>query len=293
MRLIYAITKPSFADTLELDRAAVNLPAFLNKIREDLESAGTWKSDRLRLVPAPKSQPWKIIEPSGAWVPIKKGPLAAPMRPLAHVSLRDQVVATAIMMCLADRVDTAQGDTRVPASDANGRRLVISYGNRLFCDAVGETLHHRWGSAKLYRSYSEDYQEFINRPEQVAEALTQDPAAPHVYVVHSDLRQFYDRVRPAALELALRALQQSVHEEAFFRFASRVFDWEWMKQDCKDVSSYATTAGIKDFTRVALPQGLVCAGFFANAAMLAFDEMLRGQVGRSIGDSLTLRHACR
>jgi len=32
------------------------------------------------------------------------------LRPLAHVGLRDQVVTTAIMLCLADLVETLQGD---------------------------------------------------------------------------------------------------------------------------------------------------------------------------------------
>ena len=95
-----------FSDTLALDRAAVNLPAFLGKLRERLQSWESWENDSLRIVPAPKSQRWRVRE--GAWEPVK-GARSAQLRPLGHVSLADQVVATALMLCLADRVETLQG----------------------------------------------------------------------------------------------------------------------------------------------------------------------------------------
>ena len=71
-------------------------------------------------------------------------------------SLADQVVATALMLCLADRVETRQGDPRQSTRDQESRRQVVSCGNRLFCDAIGSELRHRWGSAKLYRDYYQD-----------------------------------------------------------------------------------------------------------------------------------------
>lgn len=54
------------------------------------------------------------------------------LRPLAHVSLRDQVVTTAIMLCLADLVETLQGDPR-----PNGY-------------ALGEGVRKRYASAKRW-----------------------------------------------------------------------------------------------------------------------------------------------
>ena len=38
-------------------------------------------------------------------------------------------------------------------------------------------------------------------------------------------------------------------------------------------------AELDDFTRVALPQGLVASGFFANVVLLSFDEALRVAIG--------------
>ena len=99
-----------YSDTLALDRLAVNLPTFIGHLRERLQSSENWQNDALRIVPAPKSWRWRIRE--DVWEPVEKGATAARLRPLAHVSLADQVVATALMLCLADRVETLQGDPR-------------------------------------------------------------------------------------------------------------------------------------------------------------------------------------
>jgi len=272
-----------FADTLELDRAAVNLPAFLAEIAETLQSPDEWKSLPLRIVPAPKSQRWRVTE-SGAWMPVKKGATAAKLRPLAHVSLRDQVVATALMLCLANRVETLQDDPR--------HKQVISYGNRLFCDRVGGELRHRWGSAKLYRAYFQDYRSFLSRPEATASGIVPSPDQ-RIFIVHSDLSQFYDRVRPERLAIALQGVQQVDDDQGFFDFAKRVLEWSWHSRDVQEVAIYASQSGLDDFTRVALPQGLVSAGFFANVVLLAFDGDLRKAIGKDIVPGVRLVDACR
>ena len=184
---------------MPLDRAAVNLPAFIGELRERLLCSESWQTDPLRIVPAPKSQRWRVRE--GVWEPVEKMAASVRLRPLAHVSLADQVVATALMLCLADRVETLQGDPRRSTRDREPRSQVVSYGNRLFCDAIGGELRHRWGSAKLYRAYYQDYRAFLSRPEIAAESI---PAAEgkRVYIVHADIRQFYG---PCAPEFAYRS----------------------------------------------------------------------------------------
>lgn len=282
-----------YADTLELDRTTVNLPQFIANIIESLEAPEQWESDPLRIVPAPKRQRWRVSS-DGAWEPVEKGPTAAPLRPLAYVSLRDQVVATAVMLCLADRVETEQGNPRNSLQDTEYRKRVSSYGNRLFCavDVAGETLRHRWGSSKLYRSYFEDYRSFISRPVLVAESIEREDGR-RVFIVESDLRQFYDRVRPDRLVSAIARVRRDGDESAFYSFAARVFDWRWHSRDTTAVTSYAAQTGIDDFTRVALPQGLVAAGFFANVVLLAFDNGLRSKIGDEIAPGIRLEDACR
>jgi hypothetical protein len=131
-----------YSDTLELDRTTVNLPIFLNELAEILRSPERWINDPLRIVPAPKSQQWQIKSKGNAWKPVETSKTAVKLRPLAHVSLKDQVLATAVMMCLADRVETLQSDPRDSVNNAERRSKVTSYGNRLFCDSNKGQLSH-------------------------------------------------------------------------------------------------------------------------------------------------------
>ena len=276
-----------FSDTLALDRAAVNLPAFIGELRERLQSPESRQNDPLRIVPAPKSQRWRVRD--GVWGP---GTTSARLRPLAHVSLADQVVATALMLCLADRVETTQGDPRQQVRDQETRRRVASYGNRLFCDAIDGQLRHRWGSAKLYRAYHQDYRTFLSRPQVAAESLPATEGQ-HVYVVHADLRQFYDRVRPKLLAEAIDRVRRDGDDPAFFSLAESLLDWSWDLRDEKEVGIYADQAELQDFTRVALPQGLVASGFFANVVLLPFDEAMREAIGTELLPGVAMADACR
>ncbi|MDK1494486.1 RNA-directed DNA polymerase [Sinorhizobium sp. 7-81] len=277
-----------FADTLELDRAAADLPKFMAKVSERLRAVA-YQSDHLRLVPAPKSQRWQVDD-SGQWGPIKTG--TAKIRPLARVTLQDQVAATAIMLCLSERVETAQGDPLGDYRTAAVRRSVISYGNRLFCDPSesGHGLIHRWGSSKLYRAYFQDYRAFLNRPEAVAASLD---GIQEILIIQSDLSQFYDRVTPEELHKKLRQLQTPDDDNRFFELAEHVLNWTWSIADRQKIERYRRRAEIPDFKKVALPQGLVAAGFFSNVVMLDFDKTLLGQLDAEIAPGVWLRDACR
>ena len=279
-----------FSDTLALDLAAVNLPTFLGELRERLRFSEAWRNDRLRIVPAPKSERWRVQEMG--WKPIQERGVSARIRPLAYASLADQVVATALMLCLADRVETRQGDPRQSVRDQGSRTDVVSYGNRLFCDSIGEKLVHRWGSAKLYRGYFQDYRKFLSRPEVAAESIAVT-ASNRVYVVHADLRQFYDRVSPDLLASAIDSVRRPNDDPGFFSLAASVLDWGWDRHDEEAVQNYAEQAGLEDFTRVALPQGLVASGFFANVVLLSFDDALRAAIGSKISPRIRVVDACR
>lgn len=270
-----------YADTLELDRSAVNLPQFLRELSEAIRRPDQWENVPLRMVPAPKSQSWHIVPGTGMWEPTQGKKTESKLRPLAHADLKSQVLATAIMMCLADRVETAQGDPRCAVQDQPTRSQVISYGNRLFCDSTPMGLRHRWGSSKLYRAYYQDYRNFIARPETVAEAID-DSEDCRVVVVHSDLKQFYDRVRPEQLASKLAAILQPTDDPLFYNLARRALHWCWDKRDDAEVTRYASQAGIEGFSSIALPQGLVSAGFFANLYLLDFDNALRASLATDL-----------
>jgi hypothetical protein len=259
-----------YADTLDIDFTAANLPSFIRELSAELASPRIWKNDPLRIVPAPKTQRWRVSS-SGGWEPLEKRVVGSKLRPLAHVDLKSQVVATAIMMCLADRVETKQGNPARKAGETAG--ALVSYGNRLFCDETSEGLRHRWASTKIYRGYYQDYRAFVQFPELVANTF-QDTPEERVVVVHSDLSQFFDRVRPQLLQLKMQPFLEDA-DDGFKDLVASTLSWSWDPRDAAEVARYAKDSMIDDFTSIALPQGLVAAGFFANIVLTDFDDALR------------------
>jgi len=278
-----------FADTLELDREAVNLPEFLAGISDILSTPDAWTTTPLRIVPAPKSQRWAVT--SGKWNSVKSD-TEKRIRPLAHVALKDQVMATALVLCLANRVETLQGDPRVSILSEDDRRLILSYGNRLFCDLVGEELHHRWGSTKLYRAYYQDYRQFLARSDAVVDSIG-DQEDSSLIMVHSDLAQFFDRVDPELLSRKINALRRPTDDNRFFDAATAILGWQWHERDAEEVSRYARAAGLEQFSSVALPQGLVASGFLANIVLLDFDQVLKNLISTEILPGVVLHDVCR
>lgn len=279
-----------FSDTLELDRTAINLREFIADISRQIRAGAAHRSDPIRMVPAPKSQAWRV-EKGGSWNPVAANGSSVKIRPLAHVSLRDQVIATALMMCLADRAETRQGDPTTPLASPN-IGSIVSYGNRLLCDYRDGKAQHRWGSSTLYRGFYADYQTFLTRPETMAEAI-HDSRGPKTLVVQSDLKQFYDRVTEDLLHNAVRALQYPGDAPDFSHLATSFLSWSWASADKDEAKIYAKQSGISDFSRVFLPQGLVAAGFFANIALAKFDQRMRDEIGRNILPDVKLHDATR
>ena len=72
-----------------------------------------------------------------------------------------------------------------------------------------------------------------------------------------------------------------------------VFSWEWHKSDIKDSDEYAKSTNIDGFGFVALPQGLVASGFFANIFLLDLDRILRESIGREVREGVTIKDICR
>lgn len=184
-----------YADVLELDASTIDLEDYLVRWGAEV-SQGEFRPKDLLLVPAPKNARWSFrqnpsikslgqlleltfddFESSGPsfddWSPSEavhteatgvvsgQTQVVQKLRPLAHLSIRDQTLATAVMMCLAEVVESVQGDstgTDVLAMRASG---VVSYGNRLHCTwAVGADGRSRaqfsWGNSRTYRQYFQD-----------------------------------------------------------------------------------------------------------------------------------------
>lgn len=276
-----------YADSLELDLASVDLPNFIMKLSEKVSD---WENDPLKIVPAPKSQKWHINK-KNMWVPDEN--ISDKLRPLAHVSIKDQVIATAIMLCLADKMEKLQGNPLVSLEKPSERKKTISYGNRLYCsvDNNDELMHH-WGSTKLYRSYYQDYNNFIKRSDVVAGEHHGDR---RIYIVHSDLSKFYDRVSPDLLQTKISHLLGDGADPQFIALTQKVFNWEWdkRKSNIRCVENYTKYSQLEGFKQIALPQGLVASGFLSNVILKDFDEFLKASFNTAIINNMKVLDICR
>lgn len=306
-----------YADGLELDCSVVDLERALAQWSIELASP-TYVPDKLRLVPAPKNAKWifvqhvipntvsafldstlealssepsfsdwsakresKTVEDSSTEVSTQK------LRPLAHISIRDQTFATSVMMCLAEAVETAQGDSSEPDVMKSRAARVASYGNRLHCHWDGqETDSPRarfpWGNGRSYRQFFQDYRTFLARPRLIcAEYSGQVQSNRELYVVTLDIKSFYDQVDCAALIKILRNVQAQFEkqvgvppelaaDELFWARTTSIFNWAW--RDGEHLHAPVVNGEFK--LALGLPQGLVASGFFANAYLLGLDKKM-------------------
>lgn len=288
-----------YADILELEQVSLLLPQTLRIWQGEISTGDHASASPLRLVPAPKNGKWYFPskKDGGDWKfkPTLKSDESLQtepdLRPLAHVSIRDQVMASAVMLCLADAVETLQGntDTAAYSSRAHARLQVCSYGNRLFCDWLKDSDDRqqgrfRWGNATTYSQFFIDYERFLERPAEVCREALPTLQDERLFVVKLDLAKFYDCVSQPAVVTRLRRLYQNYatkfsipyiasEAEPFWQAVEKILCWQW------HVSDSAERADLK----LGLPQGLVASGFFANAYMHDFDQMILGGWAQKAG----------
>jgi len=235
-----------YADTLELDSSGIDLEELTHTWATELAS-GQFRPAAARLVPAPKNGRWGFSSDlPGGWGPLQiTGDGKAPdehivLRPLAHLGIREQTAATALLLCLADCVESAQGDPDVMPTDAQSRG-VFSYGNRLHCQWSddGKLARFAWGSADSYSRYYQDYQRFVSRSREVAAALEDkfSKGKQKIYVLKLDLSSFYDGIDIRTLVKKLRKEYEQFTkvdstrlsgDDQFWLTAERVLTTHWL-----------------------------------------------------------------
>lgn len=324
----YMRTHNWYADTLALDVSALGLEAnAVNWAKQLGDSSITLFP--LELIPAAKSEEWTIDREDG-WIPkssekqsceqlshclnadvincpnapvdqyCKKNKEQAehrknnpPLRPLAHLMVRDQTWATAAMICLADIVETVQGDCNENNFQIARSKKVYSYGNRLLCDWRDGKAWFRWGNSQTYRKFFTDYQNFLKRPVAIGSEIAASLGeTDRVYIISLDLKKFYDHVDKKELSIRLQDLcTQNGYDicEYFWNTFDRITDWQWSAKAHVRANDLNLTLG------KGLPQGLVSSGFFANAYMLNFDQKVGTYIHKSIPDSngIVLHDYCR
>lgn len=289
-----------YADVLELDASAICLSSNLAAWSQDLAS-GQYRTTPAWLVPAPKNGLWCFrSEEDGGWQPrVAQDDEPPVLRPLAHIGVREQTVSTAVMLCLADCMETAQGDTSLSAERAI-KNKVFSYGNRLFCNwSNNHTLaSFPWGNSNTYSRYFQDYQKYVERPLASARAAEVDGNGA-VFVVTLDLSAFFDNIDIKLLIQKMREEYQDFYAEAaedvkpadedFWDAAARALSFEWREEDHQ-------LAGLFRDNKLpsGLPQGLVSSGFFANAYLLSFDRAVGSFIDkRPARKSFRIHDYCR
>lgn len=289
-----------YADNFELDKSALDLhnacAAWVKEIK-----GGKTRFTPLKLVPAPKTQVWHFVSPKN---PIKNAPCLVwqpkiqelkpdqehetdkeagddevynypvKLRPLAHIGIKEQTILTSIMMCLANEVETHQGDPSTDYEEVHAKK-VVSYGNRIYCTYRDDKAEHSYGATTVYSKFFHDYQTFLQRPYYFANRqLTEKAPDEEVYLVELDLRQFFDCVQRGRLIKKIQELAEiqspnisknKVVQSVFEAFGS----WGW-SEDCKKHFDVCKTDLVEELP-LGIPQGLVAGGFLANIYLLDFD----------------------
>ncbi|SDM97350.1 RNA-directed DNA polymerase [Vreelandella arcis] len=311
----YIRTANWYADNFELDVSSIDLPNRCSEWVEAIKSELVFRP--LELVPAPKTHSWEFVDhidsAGGAdykliWQPKKSGEEAKradnkqkdedkeflKLRPLAHIGIREQTIMTLVMMCLADEVETKQGDPSTEYKKAH-EKGVVSYGNRLYCRYEADKAEHSYGATTTYSKYFTDYRKFLERPYHFARKVLQEKSEEEeVYLLELDLSQFFDRIDRQILIDKIKELareQGSIKEidEATLGNVLRAFkDWDWSSLAKATFGEVCFSEGVP-IAPLGLPQGLVASGFLANIYMANFDEHMKGLIGNVISDEGDIR----
>jgi hypothetical protein len=284
-----------YADTLALDVSALTIEDNAKKWARQIKEGN--QLNQLELVPAAKSEAW-VFDHKG-WHPkdIDKRSDKTPLRPLAHLTVRDQTWASAAMLCLADAVETAQGNcsNKNQSFEMARDRKIYSYGNRLVCDWKNkDKAWFRWGNSEIYRKFFTDYQNFLQRPLELGRLVSnQALGSEDVFIVNLDLSKFYNTIDVDELIKRLQAISLKFeHEicEDFWAAFKRITNWQWVQKDI-DLAKELSLGDIK----TGLPQGLASAGFYANAYLANFDQQVGEKIGQSLSsnNNIVLHDYCR
>lgn len=296
-----------YADTFELDRSAIDLDRLLDSWIFELKS-NNFSFNPLRIVPAPKAERWEFKEKnkpstvqellvelnseekhSHVWQPVES--VSKSLRPLAHVSIRDQTLLMALMMCLANKVESIQGNTMTPFDEVHLEQI-SSYGNRLYCNFFGKEANFSWGNSTSYSKYFSDYQRFLERSIYFGgEALQQKIKNEKVHEIHLDIAKFYDCVERKILIEKIRVISEKDNDAILNNLLLNFLKWKW-DETSADIYSEVCKVDNENIP-LGIPQGLVIGGFLANIYLMDFDQEIRDLIGISIAENIRVVDYCR
>ncbi|GAA6170196.1 RNA-directed DNA polymerase [Sessilibacter corallicola] len=311
-----------YSNTFELDQSTLSLATNLEDWHKELKLM-EYELTELRLVPAPKSMQWEFVKSQTAspfgkesndqhgaeeasnglnqtWQPKRdsknetdKLPIP-PLRPLAHIPIKEQTYFTSLMMCIANIVESAQGDSETHFSEVHEKN-VVNYGNRLYCRYKDNQAYFSWGNSTVYSKYFKDYQRFLERSYYFAKnasKLITDKE--RVYEIHLDLKSFYDLVDREKLTRKITKLIDNVDKPLRTNINYLLGQFESWNWDSDSEILYKDTCQKEsEEIPMGIPQGLVSGGFFANIYLLDFDMKIAKLIGNLFKEKYRLVDYCR
>jgi hypothetical protein len=304
----YIRTTNWYSDHFELDTSSIDLANRCNEWADEVKDKFTFTP--LALVPAPKSHPWEFTRPDDdplkipeyrlTWQPkdltpqhldsdkerpAEDSPLK--LRPLAHISIRDQTIMTLVMMCLANEVESKQGDPSTGYDEVH-QKGVVSYGNRLYCKYKDDKAEHSYGATTTYSKYFTDYRKFLERPYYFAKIEIHEKSdEEEVYLLELDISKFFDCIKRPLLAEKIECFSQQQEstkgqtQTAKENIISALEDWQWSASSSEDFKQLCSSERCPE-APLGLPQGLVASGFLANIYMSDFDDRMKELIGHII-----------
>ncbi|MHA3068763.1 RNA-directed DNA polymerase [Acinetobacter sp. ANC 3789] len=279
-----------YADNLEIKLSSLKLENTIATVKKKINIKRE-KFKQLQLVPVPKGTAWDFIETNEGnlqWQP--KELEKQKLRPLAHISIYDQIVMILIMMGLANKVESIQGDPNTSFQEVHNKK-VVSYGNRLYCNYINDIAYFNYYAENTYSKYFVDYQKFLKRPQHFGEKnIGKISPDEQLFILELDIEKFFDNIDR---ELLLNKIIEIKGDDGGIKLNNilRKFkDWDWDDISKKKFKDYFLDEKIP----YGIPQGLVAAGFLSNIYLLKFDEEIIKKINKNIGNSdIKLIDYCR
>ncbi len=281
-----------YADSLEIDCSTIELERKLEEWQHEIQTKN-YKPNKMRVVLAPKSASWNFTEEENKeeklWRPVEE----LKIRPLAHLTIRDQTISTAILMCLAEAVETIQGPSSETSVMKAQSEKIFSYGNRLYCEweesENGKKANFSWGNSRLYTKFFEDYKRFLSRPQKICQMeYSKLNEQQSLCIISIDLKSFYDCIDRDALFKELKRIhdtylkkfkieQNLESDDEFWEIVKKSFQWQWEIEKDSKIQEF-----IENIDDIGLPQGLAASGFLSNAYMIHFDKIMGENIRKNL-----------
>ncbi|MFW1955160.1 RNA-directed DNA polymerase [Acinetobacter guillouiae] len=297
-----------YADNFELDKTSLFLAKTSKEWADEIKEEN-FELEPLKLVPAPKTYEWIFKQKNNdekclVWEPKPdNSQKELSLRPLAHIGIKEQTFFTLLMMCLANQVESEQGDPslefdKVHVNDdkeeagkivRGTRARVVNYGNRLYCtyDENGKA-EHNYGATTIYSKYFVDYRKFLQRPYYFAQKqMTEKLPNEDVYIVELDLKRFFDTVNREKLTSKIKEfIKTDIESDSVNYLLTQFNHWKW-HESAQDEYKYFCSKEENEEIADGIPQGLVAGGFFANIYLLGFDQEIQKYLGKCIENQET------